>query len=234
MNAARGRSVPPSIALSSSRWAPISRAEVVTVALLAALVLWLVSIALSGDRPMVDWLTSEDGPLEWTSVIAWLVLATVIIATAGMNRYTVLLAAVCLLFCARELDLHKQALFGSVSFLKINFYRGHEVTLTQKLFGGLIALGVLGTVLGGLGLNTLAFLRRRLYRRPWGRLVVLAGVLLVLSKVFDRLPAVLADEYHRPLGWTATALAHLHEEGLETFVPLLLIAIAWLRVSDAD
>ena len=54
MNAARGRSVPPSIALSSSRWTPISRAEVVTVALLAALVLWLVSIALSGDRPMVD------------------------------------------------------------------------------------------------------------------------------------------------------------------------------------
>lgn len=234
MNTVPGRSVAPSIAPLQNAWAPIGRAEVVTVALLAALVLWLVSIALSGDRPMVEWLTSEDGPLEWTSVIAWLVLAAMIIATGGLNRHAVLLAAVCLVFCARELDLHKLALFGSVSFLKINFYRGHEVTLMQKLFGGLIAFSVLGTVLGGLGFNTLTFLRRRLYRRPWGRLVVLAGVLLVLSKVFDRLPAVLADEYHRPLGWTATALAHLHEEGFETFVPLLLIATAWLRVSAAD
>ena len=234
MNAVPGRSVPSSIALSSNGWAPISRAEIVTFAVLAALVLLLVAIALSGDRATVDWLTSESGPLEWTSVIAWLVLAGVIVSTAGVNRYSVLLAAVCLLFCARELDLHKQAIFGSVSFLKINFYRRHEVTSLQKLFGGLIALGVLGTVLGGLGFNTLAFLRRRLYRQPWGRLVVLAGVLLVLSKVFDRLPAVLADEYHRPLGWTATALAHLHEEGLKTFVPLLLIATAWLRASADD
>lgn len=234
MNAAPGRSLPSFPSLTSNTWAPISRAEIVTVALLAAMVLWLVAIALSGDHAMVDWLTSEDGPLEWTSVFAWLLLAVVVLATGGLNRYTLLLAAVSLLFCARELDLHKQAVFGGVSFLKINFYRGHEVTTLQKLLGGLIALGVLGTVLAGLGYNTLAFLRRRLYRQPWGRLVVLAGGLLVLSKVFDRLPAVMADEYHRPLGWTATALSHLHEEGLETFVPLLLIATAWLRTRTDD
>lgn len=49
MNAVPGRSLPSSLSLSSHTWAPISRAEIVTVALLAAMVLWLVAIALSGD-----------------------------------------------------------------------------------------------------------------------------------------------------------------------------------------
>ena len=127
MNAVPGRSLPSSPTLPSHAWTPISRAEIVTVALLAAMVLWLVAIALSGDQAMVDWLTSEDGPLEWTSVFAWLLLAGVVLATGGLNRHTLLLAAVSLLFCARELDLHKQAVFGGVSFLKINFYRLHDV-----------------------------------------------------------------------------------------------------------
>lgn len=214
---------------ASGRWPPFSRAEAVTLALLAAASALLVAIALSGDRPLVAWLTSEQGPLEWTGAVAWLVLALVLVATGGLNRYALTLAAVCVVFGARELDLHKLVVFGSVSFLKINFYRGDEVTLVQKLLGGVVAAGVLVTVFGGLAINALAFLRWRLYRLPWGRLVIAAGVLLVLSKFFDRLPAVLADDYGRPLDWTTAALLYLHEEWLEAFVPLLLIACALLR-----
>lgn len=214
---------------STDRWPPFSRAEALTLALLAAASVLLVAIALSGDRPLVDWLTSEQGPLEWTGAIGWFVLAAVIVATGGVDRRALALAAVCVVFGMRELDLHKLALFGSVSFLKINFYRGDEVTVLQKLLGGVVAAGVLGTVAWGLASNGLAFWRRRLYRQPWGRLVVAAGALLLLSKFFDRLPAVMADDYGRPLDWTVAALVYLHEEWLEAFVPLLLIACALLR-----
>jgi hypothetical protein len=195
--------------------------------LLAVASVAIVAVVLHGDPGWVDPLVSEEGPLEWGAAIGWLLLAPLVLWCGGTGRRALALAGVCLLFAAREFDLHKMV--AGTSFLKINFYRGNAVAAHDKLIGAAVALAVLSVVLYGLGAGTLAFLRGRHWRRPWGRLVVLAFAMLVLAKLLDRTPAILKDEWHRPLDWTASHLVTVHEEWLECFAPLCLMAAALRR-----
>ena len=201
--------------------APLERGLWVLLALASMLI---VAVVLHGDPRWVDPLVSEEGPLEGAAALAWLLLAPLVLWRGGRSLPAVSLALVCAVFGARELDLHK--IVGGTSFLKTNFYRGDAVALQDKLIGGALALAVLAVVCYGLVVNVRAFLRRRAWRTSWGRIVVLAAALLVLSKLLDRTPAVLKDEWHAPLGWTASHLVTVHEEWLEAFVPIALAAAA--------
>ena len=206
---------------------PIDPVERVLWAVLAVATLLIVAVVMHGDPRWVDPLVSEEGPLEWGAAIGWLLLAPLVLWSGGRGRRALALGGVSLLFAAREFDLHK--FIAGNSFLKINFYRGGTVAPHDKLLGAAIALAVLAAVLYGLGAGTLAFVRGRLWRTAWGRLVVLAFAMLLLSKLLDRTPAILKDEWHRPLDWTPSHLVTVHEEWLECFVPLCLAAAASLR-----
>lgn len=201
--------------------APLERALWALLALASAVI---VGVVLHGDARWVDPLVSEEGPLEGAAALAWLLLAPLVLWRGGLSRHAVSLALVCAVFGARELDLHK--IVAGTSFLKTNFYRGDAVGMHDKLIGGALALAVLAIVAYGLVVNARAFLRRRAWRSSWGRIVVLAVALLVLSKLLDRTPAILKDEWHAPLGWTASHLVTVHEEWLEAFVPIALAAAA--------
>ncbi len=209
----------------------VSGAEAAVFAVLGASIVVVVLLVRFGDGALLHWLTSEEGILEQAAALLWALLAALVLVRGGFNRYGAALALVALLFCARELDLHK--LIGATSFLKINFYRGSTVDLGQKLLGGAVALGVVGAVLWGLAINAAAFVRQRLYLRSWGRIVVLAGALLVLSKVLDRTPAILADEMGVPITQGFRYLVTLHEEWFECFIPAALAVAAWLRPRGA-
>lgn len=201
--------------------APLERALWALLALASAVI---VAVVLHGDARWVDPLVSEEGPLEGAAAFAWLLLAPLVLWRGGLNRHAVSLALVCAVFGARELDLHK--IVAGTSFLKTNFYRGDAVSMDAKLIGGALAVAVLAIVSYGLVVNARAFLRRRAWHSSWGRIVVLAFALLVLSKLLDRTPAILKDEWHAPLGWTASHLVTVHEEWLEAFVPIALAAAA--------
>ena len=222
--AARSSSPLPAAADPVEPIDPLERALGLVLALASVLI---VAVVLHGDARWVDPLVSEEGPLERAAALAWLVLAPLVLWSGGTGRRALSLASVCLLFGARELDLHKSV--GATSFLKARFYTDGAVALTDKLLGGSIALAVLAVVFYGLAVNVRAFWRRRAWRRTWGRIVVAAVALLVLSKALDRTPAILKDDWHRPLGWTASHLITVHEEWLEAFVPLALAAAALRR-----
>ena len=206
---------------------PIDPVERVLWAVLAVATTLIVAVVLHGDPRWVDTLVSEEGPLEWGAAIGWLLLAPLVLWSGGRGRRALALGGVSLLFAAREFDLHK--IIAGTSFLKTNFYRGHAIAPHDKLLGAAIALAVLAVVLYGLGAGTLAFVRGRHWRSAWGRLVMLAFAVLLLSKLLDRTPAILKDEWHRPLDWTASHLVTVHEEWLECFVPLCLVAAALRR-----
>lgn len=207
---------------------PPSRVEAVLLAALGASIAAVLILVLSGERGLVGWLVSEQGPLERTAAALWFVLALALLRWGGgLNRCSVGLIAICLLFGARELDLHR--LIADTSMLKTHFYRDGGLGLAQKVLGGTLALAVLATLAWGSWINGAEFLRRAHYRRAWGRIVLAALGVLVLSKVMDRAPAVLEDEWGIAVSWTAHHLVTLHEEWLEALVPGALIAALALR-----
>lgn len=207
---------------------PRSAVETALLAALAASVAAVVMLVLSGERSLVGWLVSEQGPLERTAATLWFVLALALLRWGGgLNRCSLGLVAICLLFGARELDLHR--LIADTSMLKTHFYRDGGLGWAQKALGGTLALAVLATLAWASWINGAEFLRRRLWLRAWGRIVLAAIGVLVLSKVMDRAPAVLEDEWGVAVSWTAHHLITLHEEWLEALVPGALLAALLLR-----
>lgn len=204
-----------------------SRTELVLVATLLLAFVPLVAAALHGSPELLKLLRSEDGPLERFAAFAWAAVAIAVLAFGGRGRHAVALALVALIFSARELDLHK--VVAGTSFLKNAFYRDAAIAPADRLLGELLAAATLGLLLWGLTINGRAFWRGRLHRRAWGRIVVAGFLLLLLSKLFDRLPAVLAVDHGIVLGETVNRLVTLHEEWLECFVPVSLGVAAWLR-----
>lgn len=206
---------------------PFSRTELALLATLLLAFVPLVLTALHGSAELLDLLRSEEGPLERFAAFAWVAVAVAVLAFGGRSRHAVALALIALVFCLRELDLHK--IVAGESFLKNAFYRDDAIAPADKLLGGLLATVTLGILLWGLAINGRAFWRGRLHRRAWGRIVVAGIVLLVLSKVFDRMPAVLAVDHGIVLDETVKRLVNLQEEWLECFVPVSLGVAAWWR-----
>lgn len=175
---------------------------------------------------------AEGGPVEaataWCYVAAaMIVLFTRLPALTGIDK-----AAICLLllaFAAREADLHT-ALF-EISILKASFYRRHG-TPGQIVAALCILLPVL--------LAFLLLLRRHGPRwlvapsRWRGPVVTVTtfAVLMLVAKMFDRLPAVVVDL--RILEAVPDRVRHVLlslEEVLELGMPLLaILAVAQGRL----
>lgn len=206
---------------------PFGRYELLALLLLALSSAALVAVAFSGNKALAHWLTSEEGPIEWLSPRAWFLLIPIILWRGPRNWTTIALAGTCLMFGLRELDLHK--VIAHTSFLKNAFYRDPSITPADKWLGGVLAFVMLGTVLSGVVLGARSFWRHRLYRSSWGRILLGAAGLLVLSKVLDRLPNTLVVDYGIAMETHLKTIAVLHEEWLECYVPLVYLVAAWFR-----
>jgi hypothetical protein len=213
--------------LTAGRHERLTRCELLALLLLGLSSLVLVIIAWYGDEALIRLLTSEAGPIEWVSARTWFVIAAIVLWRGPRGGTALALAGLCLMFGLRELDLHK--VVADTSFLKRGFYRDAAISAGDKWLGGVLAAGMVGLVLWGLVLGARTFWRRRLHRTGWGRIVLGAAVVLVLSKLLDRIPNTLVVDYGIALETHVKALVSLHEEWLECYVPLVLAAAAWQR-----
>ncbi len=185
---------------------------VLTLTGVAAALLAAASQALPPDRSRA--LFYETGPFERASPWLWLGLAALIVVvfrrrTGGVVAGVVVSVA----SAAREWDLHMS--MTGYSMLKPAFYGKAQYPLWQKALAGAAVLAV------AVSLFVLARIvwRERPWRaspRPaWAWALVFAAGMLVLTKLFDRAPAVLRNDVGVDVGERLLLLMSAWEEGLE-------------------
>lgn len=186
----------------------------------------LVLLASLLPQPVAAQFFSEEGLVERITEACWMFTGLVILKQLPPSSVMTWVFALLCFFCAaREADLHKA--FTADSMLKMNYYRRTVAPLAEKLLAGVVALGVV--VLAGLALaSLLRFVRRGGWRLRHGVWLMAALALMVLTKLFDRLPATLQVDYDIVISqWMQLRLLAL-EEGLESVAPLMLAWSAWL------
>lgn len=173
------------------------------------------------------WLFSEVGPFEQMSIAAWLFTALVVIARIrplGARAWA--FAGLCAVFAAREADWHKA--FTADSLLKTNYYKHAVAPLPEKIIAGIVAVAAIALVIYvGLVIARFLFLQGG-WRSRSGVWLILGTVLVVLGKILDRAPAVLAEDYGIVLSPLFELYSTAFEEGLEMIHPLILAWSAWI------
>jgi hypothetical protein len=185
----------------------------------------LVWIALPAPATMA--LMNEHGPVEGLNAGLYVVTAALIVAWRRPEddwRLWVSLAVVMLAFAAREMDWHKA--FTGTSVLKFSFFLRdgqplHRVVAALVLVP--VALACAHLVVRQ-GPRVLRGLRRG---DPVAVTVLTFAVTLVVGKVADRAPAVLAEEHGIVLGATVRAWQTAIEEVMELALAFLVALGAW-------
>lgn len=170
---------------------------------------------------------SEQGPFEQLSIVAWIFTALIIIVRIrplGLRAWA--FALLCIIFAAREADLHKAFTAGSI--LKINYYKHAIAPFGEKVAAGSVAIAVIA-LLAYVGFVVARFLLRDGgWRSRAGVWLMIGTVLVVLGKMLDRAPAVLAEDYGIVLSPLVDLYATAFEEGLEMIHPLILAWSVWI------
>ena len=195
-----------------SRW---SGALLVPVAIVAAL---LVDSVFAND--VVRKFLAEGGPIEELSVIAWLVLAAVLlIFTFTRERRAWPFALIAALAGARELDVHK--LFTSVNFTKASVWFNGELPWQEQLL--VIALTLPFALALGYALFKNFNAVRRAFARgePWIRTLIVLLAFVVVLKFVDGVPDTIRELTGEKVSLSLRALLSSIEEVGELFLPLM-------------
>jgi hypothetical protein len=170
---------------------------------------------------------SEQGPFEQLSILAWIFAALVIVVRIrplGPRAWA--FALLCMIFAAREADWHKG--FTADSILKTNYYKHAIAPFGEKLAAATVALAAIALLLY-VGFVVARFLLRDGgWRSRAGIWLIIGTTLVVLGKVLDRAPAVLATDYGIVLSPIVDLYATAFEEGLEMIHPLILAWSVWI------
>lgn len=168
------------------------------------------------------WL-SEDGPVEMSSAIAYVICAAIMCIVGGktfITRYYYLVG-ITLLFAMRELDFDKR--FTTMGVLKSRFYLSDQVPLTEKLIGACVVGLLLFFVYKIVSNHAKPFIQGllRLDKVQIGAALVVT--FLVVSKSMDGIDRKLGD-----IGIQVSAdfaeKAETFEETMELGIPLLMMA----------
>lgn len=190
----------------------------------------LVFIVYALDPSITRGLTAETGLFELVSPPLWVGLAALCwFKLGGNNRWGWGTAALASIFAAREADLHKA--FTADSIFKHAFYRSTEIPATQKFWGGLAAAISVVVLLWMLVACVRHICKTKAWRRAWGRLTLLSIVLMIFTKVCDRLENTIKVDYGILLSAHESAIFHMHEEGIEMLLPILFAValLVWLK-----
>lgn len=187
-------------------------------------------ITLKAPQEVWAYLYSEAGPYEVFSAYLWLLLSILALFTKSMQPSTRLIAALmALMLGARELDMHK-SLF-SMSFIKTNFYKSADISLQDKLVGGLILLAMIILLVCLLVRMWRHFRNNTFYTSS--SFLLFSGLLLgILSKVLDRFSSQMLKLFQITLPPDTRMMIIAFEESLEMVIPLLL-ALALLAYQKA-
>jgi hypothetical protein len=203
-------------------------------AVLVAVALFLCSLALSLLLPVDAFhhLTSEEGFFEQGSWIGYLVAGAACLLLWRRNRGLYGPSAIVIFaMCARELDWHRR--FTTDSVLKSRYYLKVHAPLLEKLLAGTVVLALTATVIYLLVRYRRAFVAALRARVPAAVTRATAGLLLLLTKMADRLPGILKRDYATRLPDWAANLDRVIEEPMEFGIPLLfLLAIAQALLAE--
>lgn len=194
---------------------------------IAVYILLLAVLPLVLSQPVFRFTFSEEGPFEQLSIMAWIFTALIIllrIRPLGLRAWA--FALLCVVFAAREADWHKA--FTTDSILKINYYKHTIAPFSEKLMAACVALAAIA-LLAYVGFVVMRFLLRQGgWRSRAGVWLIIGTVLVVLGKMLDRAPAVLATDYGIVLSPLVDRYADAFEEGLEMIHPLILAWSVWI------
>ncbi|HRO57994.1 MAG TPA: hypothetical protein PK177_02340 [Burkholderiaceae bacterium] len=194
------------------------------------LVLMLMASLLSNAA--FGQLFEEHGLIEWLSFAIWLVVAAVFarMALRGGGVVAWLAVPVCIAAALRESDLHKS--LTGYSVLKLGFYSSPDFAAWQKAVAGLAVAITAIALIALLALAVRSALRNGIVNPPM-LLLILAVGLLVVTKVFDRAPAVLLEDFGIALSDLTRRWLQAFEEGLEALLPVpFLLAFIASRASS--
>lgn len=210
---------------------PIEKIVVVALLLFSAMLFFIIYTI---DVSVTHKLTSESGFFEVVSPPLWIALAVLCLYKLGFHKWGLGTAALSLIFAAREADLHKA--FTAQSIFKHHFYKMDGVPFAQKFWGGLVAVICIGIMLWMLVAFILYLYRTKGWRQAWGRLTILSIVLVIFTKICDRLEATLNVDYHIFLTEVQGEICNMHEEGFEMLLPFVfaISLLVWCRYVRGD
>ena len=113
--------------------------------------------------------------------------------------------------------MHKR--LTGVSVLKLRFFTGDAFPIWEKLVAALVVVPV-AFALVALAVMFVRTLLRGGLRRNSVRLVLMTVILLFISKLLDRAPAVLLDWYAIDFSTSARRWMLAYEEGIEALLPI--------------
>lgn len=202
--------------------------------LVAVLVLYAAMLAVT---PLVlspqgfEWFHSEEGPVERAAIVLWIAASVVVLVRIrpfGARAFG--FALLYLVFAAREADWHKA--FTADSLFKNAYYRRTAAPFEEKLIAGLVAVALLALFAWACWVIFRFLVRERGWRSRSGGWLLAGWALLFLTKVLDRAPAVLAEDYGVQLAPLVGLYFSALEEGMETALPLMLAWSAWISQTD--
>lgn len=220
---------PKATTFSKQYYQPIQPVEKLTFAVLVLFSAMLYLTTFFFDRSIAVSLTEEGGVFESVSPILWVALAALCAMLLGFrSRYGFGTTFLCLIFAAREMDLHKA--FTADSIFKNSFYR-MDVSILDKAMGGTVAIMCVSTLLWLLIAVIYYIYIESAWRRGWGRLTIIAVCFILFTKVMDRIGAILSVDYDYHLNQQTAMVFHMHEEGFEMLLPILfaIALITWRR-----
>lgn len=176
-------------------------------------------------------LFAETGPFEQASPWLWLGLAVLIVAVfRRASRGVIAGVILSVAAAAREWDMHKS--FTGYSVLKPGFYTTTEYPLHQQAIAGVIVLAILAS---GAYLAWLFWKLRPWMSSPrpaWLFALALAIFMVGFTKVLDRAPAIIRNDFGIHLPERLDLLMGAWEEGLEmllaVFFAVVVLAYAML------
>ncbi len=191
---------------------------------LAIYAVFLLILAVSLDGSTLERAFSEAGPFERLSIAFWLLLAVALLAgRRAALRHRVTLAVTACLLAAREASWHKA--FTSDSLFKTNYYEDPTIPLAEKLIAGPVAMALL-TLLVVVLIYGGRLLLQGGWRRPWMRTAIFGVLITAATKVVDRAPAILAEDYGIVLPELTARIIQALEEGVEMALPpIFLVAL---------
>ncbi len=188
----------------------------------------LLVLAIALPASMMKPVFGETGPFELGSIALWLGMTVALLNTRKhwKTGTWISLAALSLIAAMREADFQKA--FTTEGFMKTNYYTNPNIPLPEKMLAGAIFLGILLVAISALYRGMKFLYQTRL--RTFGSLMLAEiFVLLFITKVCDRLPAIVKKDYDYVPGETVSKILTAVEEGGEMMIPLLCI-IAILSV----
>ncbi len=198
---------------------------------LVAMIVLLAVLPLALPDATFRYTFSEEGPFERISILAWLLAAAIVIVRIrplGRRAWAFALLFAC--FAAREADWHKA--FTADSILKTNYYKHAAAPLGEKVIAFVVAIAFIALIVY-VGIAVLRFLfLQGGWKSRSGFWLMLGSALVVVGKLVDRAPAVLAEEYGIVLLPIAGHYVASFEEGLEMLHPLIMAWSVWISQKE--